>query len=148
MSTRFPSGQNIARKWYVVDATDQTLGRLASRVARILAGKENPMYTPFIDTGDHVIVVNAGKIRVTGMKSEQKIYHRYTGFPGGLRSEEFRKRFDRRPDVVVQEAILGMLPKTKLGRAMGRKLKVYKGDQHTHQAQQPQPLALAERKGA
>src|SRR5581483_5183529 len=148
MSTRFPSGQNIARKWYVVDATDQTLGRLASRVARILAGKENPMYTPFIDTGDHVIVVNAGKIKVTGMKSEQKIYHRYTGSPGGLRSEEFRKRFDRRPDVVVQEAILGMLPKTKLGRAMGRKLKVYKGDQHTHQAQQPQPLALAERKGA
>ena len=148
MSTRFPSGQEIARKWYVVDASGQTLGRLATRVASILAGKENPNYTPFLDTGDHVIVVNAGKIRVTGMKAEQKIYHRYTGFPGGLRSEQFRKRFDRRPEVVVQEAILGMLPKTKLGRAMGKKLKVYKGDQHNHQAQQPKPLELAERKGA
>jgi large subunit ribosomal protein L13 len=148
MVTRFPSGQKIARKWYVVDATDQTLGRLASRVAAILVGKENPMYSPFQDTGDHVIVVNAGKIRVTGMKSEQKIYHRYTGFPGGLRSEQFRKRFDRKPAAVVQEAILGMLPKNKLGRAMGKKLKVYAGDKHNHQAQQPKPLELAERKGA
>ena len=148
MSTRFPSGQEIARKWYVVDASGQTLGRLATRVASILAGKENPNYTPFLDTGDHVIVVNAGKIRVTGMKAEQKIYHRYTGFPGGLRSEQFRKRFDRKPEAVVQEAILGMLPKSKLGRAMGKKLKVYKGDKHDHQAQQPKPLALVERKGA
>ena len=144
MSTRFPSGQNIARKWYVVDATDQTLGRLASRVARILAGKENPMYTPFIDTGDHVIVINAGKIRVTGMKSEQKVYHRYTGFPGGLRSEEFRKRFDRRPDMIVQEAILGMLPKNKLGRQLIKKLKVYAGDSHPHQAQQPVPFEITQ----
>jgi large subunit ribosomal protein L13 len=148
MSTRFPGGQEIARKWYVVDASGQTLGRLASRVASILAGKESPIYTPFIDTGDHVIVINAGKIRVTGMKAEQKLYHRYTGFPGGLRTEEFRKRFDRKPELVVQEAILGMLPKNKLGRAMGKKLKVYKGDKHDHQAQQPQPLALVERKGA
>jgi large subunit ribosomal protein L13 len=148
MSTRFPSGQEIARKWYVVDATGQTLGRLASRVASILAGKESPIYTPFLDTGDHVIVVNAGKIRVTGMKAEQKLYHRYTGFPGGLRTEDFRKRFDRKPELVVQEAILGMLPKSKLGRAMGKKLKVYKDDKHDHQAQQPKPLALVERKGA
>jgi large subunit ribosomal protein L13 len=148
MSTRFPSGQEIARKWYVVDATGQTLGRLASRVASILAGKESPIYTPFLDTGDHVIVVNAGKIRVTGMKAEQKLYHRYTGFPGGLRTDDFRKRFDRKPELVVQEAILGMLPKSKLGRAMGKKLKVYKGDKHDHQAQQPKPLALVERKGA
>ncbi len=148
MSTRFPSGHEIARKWYVVDATGQTLGRLASRVASILAGKESPIYTPFMDTGDHVIVVNAGKIRVTGMKAEQKLYHRYTGFPGGLRTEEFRKRFDRKPEAIVQDAILGMLPKNKLGRAMGKKLKVYKGDQHDHQAQQPKPLALVERKGA
>ena|SRR5437016_6120252 len=147
MATRFPSGPEIARKWHVVDATNQTLGRLASRVASILAGKENPIYTPFLDTGDHVIVVNAGKIRVTGMKAEQKMYHRYTGFPGGLRSEQFRKRFDRKPEAVVQEAILGMLPKSKLGRAMGKKLKVYKGDKHDHQAQQPKPLELAERKG-
>ena len=148
MSTRFPSGPETARKWYVVDASGQTLGRLASRVASILAGKESPIYTPFMDTGDHVIVINAGKIRVTGMKAEQKLYHRYTGFPGGLRTEEFRKRFDRKPELIVQEAILGMLPKNKLGRAMGKKLKVYKGDKHDHQAQQPQPLALVERKGA
>ena len=115
MSTRFPSGQEIARKWYVVDAAGQTLGRLASRVARILSGKENPKYTPFLDTGDHVIV----------------------------RQEEFRKRFGRRPEQVVQEAILGMLPKTKLGRSMGKKLRVYKGDKHNHQAQNPEQLALA-----
>jgi large subunit ribosomal protein L13 len=143
MSTRFPGGQEIARKWYVVDASGQTLGRLATRVARILTGKENPNYTPFLDTGDHVIVINAEKIRVTGMKSEQKVYRHYTGFPGGLREEDFRKRFDRKPELVVQEAILGMLPKTKLGRSMGKKLKVYKGDKHNHQAQQPAALALA-----
>jgi len=142
MVTRFPSGQEIARKWYIVDASGQTLGRLASRVARILTGKENPKYTPFLDTGDHVIVINAGKIRVTGMKPEQKIYRHYTGYPGGLRQEALRKRFDRRPEQVVQEAILGMLPKTKLGRKMGKKLKVYKGDNHTHQAQKPEPLTV------
>jgi large subunit ribosomal protein L13 len=144
MSTRFPSGQEIARKWYVVDASGQTLGRLASRVARILSGKENTKYTPFLDMGDHVIVINAGKIRVTGMKSEQKVYRHYTGYPGGLREEEFRKRFERRPEQVVQSAILGMLPKTKLGRSMGKKLKVYKDDRHIHQAQKPEPLALAQ----
>jgi large subunit ribosomal protein L13 len=112
-------------------------------VARILSGKENPKYTPFLDTGDHVIVINADKIRVTGMRAEQKVYRHYTGYPGGLRQEEFRKRFDRRPEQVVQDAILGMLPKTKLGRSMGKKLKVYKGDKHTHAAQKPEPLALA-----
>jgi large subunit ribosomal protein L13 len=145
MVTRFPSGQDIARKWFVVDASGQTLGRLASRVASILAGKESPQYTPFMDVGDHVIVINAAKIRVTGMKSEQKVYRHYTGFPGGLREEDFRKRFDRKPQQVVQEAILGMLPKNKLGRAMGKKLKVYKDDKHIHQAQKPEPLALAKR---
>ena len=143
MSTRFPSGQEIARKWYVVDASGQALGRLASRVARILSGKENPQYTPFLDTGDHVIVINAEKVRVTGMKAEQKVYRHYTGYPGGLREEDFRKRFDRRPERVVQESILGMLPKTKLGRSMGRKLKVYKGDKHNHQAQKPEHFAQA-----
>jgi len=143
MVTRFPSGQEIARKWFVVDASGQTLGRLASRVAAILAGKESPRYTPFMDVGDHVIVVNAEKVRVTGMKSEQKVYRHYTGFPGGLRQEDFRKRFDRKPEQVVQEAILGMLPKNKLGRSMGKKLRVYKGDKHIHQAQKPEPLALA-----
>ena len=143
MVTRFPSGQDIARKWFVVDASGQTLGRLASRVASILAGKHSPRYTPFLDLGDHVIVINAEKIRVTGMKGEQKVYRHYTGFPGGLREEDFRKRFERRPEQVVQDAILGMLPKTKLGRAMSKKLKVYKGDKHIHQAQKPEPLAVA-----
>lgn len=143
MVTRFPSGQEIARKWLVVDGSGQTLGRLASRVAAILAGKEKPTYTPFLDTGDHVIVINAEKVRVTGMKSEQKVYRHYTGYPGGLREEDFRKRFDRKPELVVQEAILGMLPKTKLGRAMGKKLKVYKGEKHIHQAQKPEALSLA-----
>ena len=143
MVTRFPSGQEIARKWFVVDAQGQTLGRLASRVAGILAGKENTRYTPFLDVGDHVIVINAEKIRVTGVKAQQKVYRHYTGFPGGLREEDFRKRFERNPERVIQEAILGMLPKTKLGRAMGKKLKVYKGDKHTHQAQKPEPLAAA-----
>src|SRR6266404_8890593 len=145
MSTYFPKAGEIARKWFVVDASGQTLGRLASRVASILAGKDSPRYTPFIDVGDHVIVVNAAKVRLTGMKSEQKVYRHYTGYPGGLREEDFRKRFERKPEQIVQEAILGMLPKTKLGRAMGKKLKVYKGDKHEHQAQKPETLALAAR---
>jgi large subunit ribosomal protein L13 len=143
MSTYFPKQGEIARKWYVVDATGQTLGRLASRVANILAGKENPRYTPFIDTGDHVVVINAGKIHLTGMKSEAKVYRHYTGYPGGLREEDFRKRFVRRPELVVQEAIEGMLPKTKMGRAMAKKLKVYRDDKHPHQAQKPEGLSLA-----
>jgi large subunit ribosomal protein L13 len=148
MVTRFPCGQDIARKWYLVDASGQTLGRLASRVASILAGKESASYTPFIDVGDHVIVINADKIRVTGAKPEQKMYRHYTGFPGGLREESYRKLFDRRPDRIVQQAIVGMLPKNKLGRAMAKKLKVYKGDQHEHQAQKPEPLVLPGRKQA
>jgi len=145
MDTRFPSGQEIARKWFIVDGTGLTLGRLASQVARILSGKESPIYTPFIDTGDHVIVINAEKVRVTGMKAEQKVYRHYTGFPGGLREEDFRKRFERKPELIVQDAILGMLPKNKLGKAMGKKLKVYKGDKHTHAAQKPEALTLAAR---
>jgi len=143
MSTTFPTEGKIARKWYVVDATDQTLGRLATRVAHILAGKHNPQYTPFMDTGDHVVVINAAKVKLTGMKSGQKVYHRYTGYPGGLRSEQFDKRLARRPEAVVEDAIKGMLPKTKLGRAMGGKLKVYRDDKHVHAAQKPEPLTLA-----
>ena len=143
MSTYFPKEGEIARKWLVVDGTGQTLGRLASRVARILAGKENPRYTPFIDTGDHVVVINADKVRLTGLKSEKKVYRHYTGYPGGLRAEEFNKRFERKPEMVVQEAIEGMLPKSKMGRAMAKKLKVYKGDKHPHAAQKPQALSLA-----
>src|SRR5947207_1700010 len=140
MSTYFPKAGEIARKWLVVDAAGQTLGRLATRVASILAGKENPAYTPFIDVGDHVIVVNAEKVKLTGMKSEAKVYHRYTGYPGGLRSEDFRKRFARKPEAIVEDAIVGMLPKSKMGRSMARKLKVYRGEQHPHEAQQPQPV--------
>ncbi len=142
MSTYFPKEGEIARKWYVVDASGQTLGRLASQVARILMGKENPRYTPFLDTGDHVIVINADKLKVTGMKADQKLYQHYTGYPGGLRSEEFRKRFARKPELVVEDAIVRMLPKTKLGRHMASKLKIYRGDKHPHQAQKPEARAL------
>jgi large subunit ribosomal protein L13 len=143
MSTTFPTAGKIARKWYVVDATDQTLGRLATRVAHILAGKHNPQYTPFIDTGDHVVVINAAKVKVTGMKAGLKMYRRYTGYPGGLREEQYEKLIVRRPEAVVEGAIKGMLPKSKLGRAMGSKLKVYRDDKHVHAAQKPEPLTLA-----
>jgi len=138
MSTYFPKQGEIVRKWYVIDASGQTLGRLASRAARILSGKNNPRYTPFIDTGDHVVVINADKVKLTGLKSEAKMYRHYTGFPGGLREEEYKKRMQRKPEAVIQQAILGMLPKTKMGRAMGKKLKVYKGEQHPHNAQKPE----------
>ncbi len=146
MSTYFPKEGEIARKWYVVDGDGQTLGRLAARVASILAGKENPKYTPFLDTGDHVVVINADKVRLTGMKAESKIYHHYTGFPGGLRSEEFKKRFARKPEMVVQDAIEGMLPKSKLGRAMAKKLKVYRGEKHPHEAQKPEAMTIARKR--
>jgi len=144
MSTYFPKEGEIARKWYVIDASGQALGRLASRVARILMGKENPKYTPFMDTGDHVIVVNAEKVKLTGMKSEAKVYQHYTGYPGGLRSESYRKRFERKPELVIEEAVQRMLPKSKLGRQMKSKLKVYRGEKHPHQAQKPEGLALAQ----
>jgi large subunit ribosomal protein L13 len=145
MSTYFPSAGEIVRKWYVVDAEGQILGRVASRAARILTGKENPRYTPFIDTGDHVIVINAAKVRVSGMKAETKQYHRYTGYPGGLRSEVFRKRIVEKPEELLRDAIVGMLPHTKMGRAMARKLKVYRGDKHPHEAQKPEPAAPVKR---
>jgi len=139
MSTYFPKGE-IARKWFVVDASGQTLGRLATRVASILAGKDSPQYTPFLDTGDHVIVINAEKVKISGLKADTKTYYHYTGYPGGIRGEEYKKRFDRKPTLIVEDAIKGMLPHTKLGRAMFSKLKVYKGDKHPHVAQKPQTL--------
>jgi len=142
MSTYFPKDGEIARKWYVVDASEMALGRLASKVARILMGKENPKYTPFIDTGDHVVVINAEKVRTTGMKSEQKVYHRYTGYPGGLRSEDYRKRFDRKPELIIEDAVARMLPKNKLGKHMASKLKIYRGEKHPHEAQKPEALSL------
>jgi large subunit ribosomal protein L13 len=144
MSTYFPKGE-IARKWFVIDADGQTLGRLATRVARILSGKDNPKYTPFLDMGDHVIVINAAKVRLTGLKSDAKVYHHYTGYPGGIRSEEFKKRQTRRPERIVEDAIVGMLPHTKLGRAMAGKLKVYRDDKHPHTAQKPEAIKVAPR---
>src|SRR5690348_5131779 len=145
MSTYFPKAGEIVRKWYVVDANGQTLGRLASRVASILMGKENPKYTPFLDTGDHVIVINAEKVKTTGVKAEQKVYQHYTGYPGGLRTEEFKKRFARKPELIVEQAVLRMLPKSKLGRQMISKLKVYRGEKHPHEAQKPVAKALEAR---
>jgi large subunit ribosomal protein L13 len=144
MSTYFPKEGEIARKWYVVDASGQTLGRLASRVARRLMGKENPKYTPFIDTGDHVIVINAEKVKITGnSKPGEKKYQHYTGYPGGLRTEAFRTRFERKPELVIEEAVSRMLPKTRMGRQMFGKLKVYRGEKHPHQAQKPEALVAA-----
>jgi large subunit ribosomal protein L13 len=145
MSTYFPSSHDITRKWFVVDASGKTLGRLATEAASTLAGKKNPKYTPFIDMGDHVIVVNADKVVLTGLKGQQKVYRRYTGFPGGLREESFVRLMARRPEKVVEEAIKGMLPKSKMGRQMATKLKVYRGDKHPHQAQQPEVLELTAR---
>ena len=142
MSTYFPKQGEIARKWYVVDASGQTLGRLASQVARILMGKENPKYTPFIDTGDHVIVINADKVKTTGMKAEQKSYQHYTGYPGGLRTEDFRKRSERKPELIIEEAVSRMLPKSRMGKQMFTKLKVYRGEKHPHEAQKPEALAV------
>jgi large subunit ribosomal protein L13 len=142
MSTYIPSALEIERKWFVVDASGKTLGRLATEVASILAGKRSPKYTPYIDMGDHVIVLNAGKVRLTGLKAENKVYRRYTGFPGGLREESFIRLMQRRPEKVIEEAVHGMLPKTKMGRQMGTKLKVYRDDKHPHAAQQPEPLEI------
>ncbi len=144
MSTFIPTQQTIVRKWFVLDASGQTLGRLASQAARVLSGKNSPQYTPYIDTGDHVIVLNAEKIRLTGLKSQQKMYRRYTGFPGGLREESFIRLLNRRPEQIVEQAVKGMLPKSKMGRQMATKLKVYRGDQHPHEAQKPEVMALAQ----
>jgi large subunit ribosomal protein L13 len=141
MSTFVPSGKDIDRKWYVLDASGQTLGRLATKAANVLSGKLNPKYVPYIDMGDHVIVINAEKIRLTGLKADSKLYRRYTGFLGGLREESFVKLLDRKPELILEQAIKGMLPKSKLGRQMATKLKVYRGEQHPHQAQQPVALA-------
>ena len=142
MSTYIPSAKEINRKWFVVDASGKTLGRLATKAADVLSGKLNPKYVPYIDTGDHVIVINAEKIRLTGLKSQQKVYRRYTGFPGGLREESFTRLLNRRPEKIIEEAIKGMLPKSKMGRQMGTKLKVYRGEQHPHLAQSPEVLEV------
>jgi large subunit ribosomal protein L13 len=143
MKTVIPSPQDIVRQWHVLDGENAVLGRLASQAAMILMGKNKPMYTPFLDTGDHVVVVNAEKIRLTGSKEEQKIYRSHSGYPGGLREESARKVRAARPTRMVEEAIQGMLPKNKLGKQMYRKLNVYAGPKHPHQAQKPVELAIA-----
>ena len=143
MRTYVPKSGDIRRQWWLVDADGQTLGRLATAVATRLTGKHKAIYTPNLDTGDHVIVVNAGKIVFTGNKLSQKIYRRHTGFPGGLKESAAADALRKRPDRVIEEAVWGMLPKGPLGRAMYRKLKVYAGKDHPHAAQQPQPLRLS-----
>lgn len=140
MSTTFAKKQEIERAWYVIDANGVVLGRLATRIATILTGKHKPSYTPFLDTGDHVVVVNAEKILLTGNKDKDKIYYRHTGYPGGIREARAEKVREDHPERLIEQAVKGMLPKTRLGRAMYRKLKVYTGPDHPHQAQQPQPL--------
>ena len=136
--------EDIEREWYLVDAEGQTLGRLASRIAPILKGKHKPVYTPHLDCGDFIVVVNAEKVRVTGRKMDQKRYHRHSGYPGGLTSVTLRDQLNKHPERVLLAAVRGMLPKNKLGRRMIKKLKVYAGESHPHQAQQPKPLELGE----
>jgi large subunit ribosomal protein L13 len=130
----------VDRRWYVVDAEGQTLGRLATRIADTLRGKDKPQYTPHVDTGDFVIVVNAEKIAVTGNKLDQKRYYRHSGYPGGLRSRTLREQLDRQPTEVLRKAVKGMLPRNRLARAQITKLKIYAGPEHPHSAQAPQPL--------
>jgi len=147
MSTYFPSGKDLAgnRKWYVVDAAGETVGHLASEVASILTGKRNPKWTPFMDMGDHVIVINARKAVLKGNKAEQKVYRHHTLYPGGLREVSAQEMFAKRPERVIELAIKGMLPKTKLGRAMAKKLKIYADGDHPHTAQRPQAYRLTSR---
>ena len=140
--TSVPSIDSIERQWYLVDAENQTLGRLATEVASVLRGKNKASYTPHLDTGDFVVVVNADKVRVSGNKSQQKLYRRHSGRPGGMKVETFAHLQERLPERIVEKAIKGMLPHNSLGRQMFRKLKVYKGAEHPHAAQQPQPLQL------
>lgn len=140
--TPLPTTETLERKWYVVDAADQRLGRLASEIATILRGKNKPTFTPHLDTGDFVIVINAEKVLVTGNKAEQKLYRRHSGRPGGMKVETFAKLQARIPERIIEKAVKGMLPKNALGRRLFTKLKVYKGDQHPHAAQKPEVLTI------
>jgi large subunit ribosomal protein L13 len=142
MATYIPKVDALDRKWFVIDAKGIVLGKLAAAAATLLTGKRKPIYTPFLDTGDHVVVINASQVTLTGRKDENKVYHRHTGYPGGLKSTAAGEVRKKNPSRLVEEAIRGMLPKTKLGRAMFGKLKVYAGDKHPHQAQKPQALAV------
>ena len=142
MKTFVAKNETVQRDWYLVDATGKTLGRLSAEIAHRLRGKHKPVYTPHVDTGDYIIVVNAEKIAVTGKKLTDKLYHRFTGYIGNLKTESLGQALERHPERVIEIAVKGMLPKNTLGRAMYRKLKVYKGSEHPHAAQQPQPLDI------
>ncbi len=143
MKTAIPSVETLVREWHLIDAEGEVLGRLASKAALALMGKHKPTYTPFLDTGDHVVVVNAAKVRLTGRKEEQKIYRRHSGYPGGLSEIKARTVRETRPVRMIEEAIQGMLPKTKLGKQMYRKLQVYAGPKHPHEAQKPVQIAVS-----
>lgn len=140
MKTYMPNANNVESKWYVVDAKDQVLGRIASEVAKVLSGKNKPIYTPHVDTGDHVIVLNVDKIVLTGKKLDQKLYRYHTGYPGGLKEIKYRDMMNKKPEEVFMHAVKGMLPKNKMGRKMLKKLRVYSGTEHNHEAQQPEVL--------
>ena len=142
MNTYMAKAEDVQRKWYVVDAEGVVLGRLASQVASILRGKHKPTFTPHVDTGDYVIVLNADKIVLTGKKLDQKVYYHHTGFPGGLKETVYRRLLAEKPEFAIQHAIVGMLPKGPLGRKMAKKLKVYAGSEHEHAAQQPETLVI------
>lgn len=142
MKTFMANAQTVERKWYVVDADGMTLGRLASQVAAILRGKNKPIYTPHCDTGDHVIVINAAKVVLTGKKLDQKVYYHHSGYAGGMKETKYRKLMAEKPEFAVKHAVVGMLPKGPLGRQMARKLRVYAGAEHEHEAQKPEVLEL------
>ena len=142
MSTYMASASNIERKWYVVDAADYTLGRLASQVAAVLRGKNKPTYTPFLDCGDNVIVINASKVKVTGKKLDQKVYYNHSEYVGGMKETTLREMMNKKPEKVIELAVKGMLPKGPLGRTMIKKLHVYAGAEHAHQAQKPEVLTF------
>lgn len=144
MNTYFPSGKDLAdnRKWFVVDAKDKTVGRLATEVARILSGKNNPAWTPFLDMGDHVVVINARHANFKGSKVDQKVYRHHTLYPGGLREISLKDMYEKHPERIIELAVKGMLPKTKLGKAMAKKLKVYADSDHRHTAQKPETIEL------
>ena len=142
MKTYHAKPNEVEREWVLVDATDQVLGRLSTEVAKILRGKHKPQYTPHVDTGDYVIVINADKVRVTGAKASSKVYYRHSGYPGGLKSETFAEAMAKHPERVIEHAVKGMLPKNTLGRKMGMKLKVYAGPDHPHMAQKPREIKL------
>lgn len=143
MSTPFPSQKTISREWHLIDAEGRVLGRLATRVARLLMGKHKPLYTPFLDVGDHVVIVNADKIVLTGNKMDDKVYYRHTGYPGGIKEASARRVMREHPTRIIESAVRGMVPKTKLGRQMLTKLRIYAGPEHPHEAQQPQPYSWA-----